>query len=83
MSIPITLEDVHASESFLDGLDSKARNPTGKFYKDQHAFALMDALSAGGSYARVALKDGASDEQKNDFTRFISRLEAGEAVCDL
>ena len=80
MSVPIALKDIHVSQPFLDGLDSMARNPTGKFYKDKHALALVATLAAQGSYARVTLVDGLGDEQKKHFDRFVSRLENGELV---
>lgn len=80
VSLPITLKDVHAPQTFLDGIDGVARNPTGKFYKDQYAIALADTLRAQESYARIVLSDSADAEQKKHFERFITRLEAGEMV---
>ena len=80
VSLPIALKDVRASQSFLDGLDGSARNPTGKFYKDQHAIALVDTLAAQGNYARVTLNIGSSDEHRQHFERFIARLQGGELV---
>ncbi|KAI0748119.1 hypothetical protein C8Q80DRAFT_718172 [Daedaleopsis nitida] len=83
VSVPIMLKDIHASQSFLDGLDAMARNPTGKFYKSQHAIALVSTLVALGSHARFALADGAGDDQKAHLERFISRLEAGELFIQM
>ena len=83
VSTPVTLRDVHASHTFLDGLDASARNPTGKFYKDNHAIALVDTLKAKGSYARVTPGEAATDDHQKHFERFISRLQSAELVCDL
>lgn len=83
ISVPITLKDVSASHTFLDGLDATARNPTGKFYKGDHATALVDALKAKASYARVTPGEAATDDHKKHLERFISRLQDGELVCDL
>ncbi|KAI0807314.1 hypothetical protein C8Q74DRAFT_1362835 [Fomes fomentarius] len=83
VSLPVVLKDVHASQSFLDGLDSSARSPTGKFYKDNHAVALADTLTSQGNSARIALSDGSNDGQKQHFKRFISRLQAGELFVQM
>ncbi|TBU65827.1 hypothetical protein BD310DRAFT_1034097 [Dichomitus squalens] len=83
VSVPITLKDVQASQTFLDGLDSTARNPTGKFYKDSHAIALVGTLKAKRSYARVVPGDASTDEQKKHFERFITRLRAGELFIQM
>lgn len=83
VSIPVTLKDVHASHTFLDGLDASARNPTGKFYKDNHAITLVDTLKAKESYARVTLGEAAIDDHKKHFERFVTRLQGAELVCDL
>lgn len=80
VSLPVVLKDVHASQPFLDGLDSSARSPTGKFYKDNHAVALADTFTSQGNSARIALSDGSIDDQTQHFKRFISRLQAGEMV---
>ena len=80
VSVPVAVKDVHASKSFLDGLDSTARNPTGKFYKDSYAVALVDTLRSKKSYARVVPSETTTDEQKKHFERFVSRLQAGELV---
>ncbi|KAI0721095.1 hypothetical protein C8T65DRAFT_254839 [Cerioporus squamosus] len=83
VSLPATLKDVHATQTFSAGLDSLARNPTGKFYKDEYAVALADTLRAQGSHARLALSDNANDEHKKHFERFISRLQAGEMFVQM
>ncbi|KAH9854226.1 hypothetical protein C2E23DRAFT_89037 [Lenzites betulinus] len=78
ISIPVTLKDTHAPTTFLEKIDANARNPTGKFYKDEAAIVLLNTLDPQASYARVALSDGTTDEQKKHFERFISRISAGE-----
>ncbi|PIL23993.1 hypothetical protein GSI_13744 [Ganoderma sinense ZZ0214-1] len=83
VSIPITLKDVHASHTFLDGLDATARNPTGKFYKDQHAIALVETLKAKASYARVTPGETATEDHKKHFERFISRLQNDELFIQM
>ncbi|RPD66132.1 hypothetical protein L226DRAFT_609031 [Lentinus tigrinus ALCF2SS1-7] len=83
VSLPVSLKDVHAPQTFMDGLNGMARNPTGKFYKDKYAIALVDTLQAQGSYARVTLSDTANEEQKKHFERFISRLQAGEMFIQM
>ena len=83
VSVPITLKDVHASHAFLDGLDAIARNPTGQFYQDSHAIALVNTLKPKESYARVTPGEAATDDHKKHFERFVSRLQNGELVCDL
>lgn len=80
VSLPITLKDTHASPAFLEKIDPSARNPTGKFYKDEHAIALVNTLGPQGSYARVTLSDDATEEQKKHFERFVSRMVSGELV---
>ena len=80
VTLPIMLEDGHASDSFLGSLDKKARSPTGKFYKEPHASALVDTLRPEGSFARMVLGDTASDDDKQHFNRFVSRLLSGELV---
>ena len=81
VSVPIVLGDVSkASESFLNNIDSKARNPAGKFYKEQYAIALADTLRTEGSYAKISIQDGVDDEQKKHFDRFVSRIQGGELV---
>lgn len=80
MSLPVTLKDVHAPSSFTENLDNVTRNPTGKFYKDPHSVAMVETLKANGSFARVVVSDGASQEQKAHFDRFIVRLQTGELV---
>ncbi|KAI0336521.1 hypothetical protein GY45DRAFT_1357916 [Cubamyces sp. BRFM 1775] len=83
VSLPIVLEDAHTSTPFLEKLDSTARNPTGKFYKDQYALSLVDTLRPQGTYAKVRLDDGATEEQKRHFERFLSRLQAGELFIQM
>lgn len=80
VSLPITLKDTHADITFLEKIDTNARNPTGKFYKDENSIALVNTLKPCKSYAKVALSDGATDEQKKHFERFVSRMLAGELV---
>ncbi|KAM5535164.1 hypothetical protein V8D89_011100 [Ganoderma adspersum] len=83
VSVPIALKDVYASHTFLDGLDATARNPTGKFYKDDHAIALVDTLKAKASYARVTAGEAATDDHKEHLERFISRLQNGELFIQM
>ncbi|RDX56777.1 hypothetical protein OH76DRAFT_1395910 [Lentinus brumalis] len=83
VSLSVALKDMHASQTFLGGLDPLARNPIGKFYKDEHALALVDTLRAQGSHARLALSDSANDEHKKHLERFISRLQAGEMFIQM
>ncbi|KAI0636976.1 hypothetical protein C8Q77DRAFT_1207118 [Trametes polyzona] len=83
VSLPITLKDTHAPTTFLENIDATARNPTGKFYKDQFAISLVNTLKPQGAYARVTLSDGATDEQKKHWERFVSRLTAGELFIQM
>ncbi|EIW60355.1 uncharacterized protein TRAVEDRAFT_57635 [Trametes versicolor FP-101664 SS1] len=83
VSLPITLKDTHADVTFLEKIDTNARNPTGKFYKDENSIALVNTLKPCKSYARVALSDGATDEQKKHFERFVSRMLAGELFIQM
>ncbi|OJT06209.1 hypothetical protein TRAPUB_2940 [Trametes pubescens] len=83
VSLPITLKDTHADIAFLEKIDTNARNPTGKFYKDEHSIAMANTLKPCKSYARVVLSDGATDEQKKHFERFVSRMLAGELFLQM
>ncbi|KAI0374886.1 hypothetical protein BV20DRAFT_1110710 [Pilatotrama ljubarskyi] len=83
VSLPLTLKDTHASTSFLEQLDATARNPSGKFYKDQSAIALVNTLRPHGSYAWVATSEDATEEHKKHFQRFVSRLVAGEMFIQM
>ncbi|KAI0670388.1 hypothetical protein C8Q78DRAFT_1035963 [Trametes maxima] len=83
VSVPIILKDTHAQQTFLEKLDATARNPTGKFYKDQAAFDLVDSFRSQGSYARVVPNDDASEDHKKHFERFLSRLVAGELFVQM
>ncbi|KAH9901369.1 hypothetical protein C8Q73DRAFT_752549 [Cubamyces lactineus] len=83
VSLPVVLEDAHASTPFLEKLDSTARNPSGKFYKDQYALSLANTLRPQGTYAKVRLDDGTTEEQKKHFERFLSRLQAGELFIQM
>ncbi|KAI0831301.1 hypothetical protein BC628DRAFT_1462070 [Trametes gibbosa] len=78
VSLPVMLKDTRATTTFLEKIDANARNPTGKFYKDQAAISLVNTVDPQTSYARVALSDGATDEQKQHFDRFVARIVAGE-----
>ncbi|OSC97102.1 hypothetical protein PYCCODRAFT_1419963 [Trametes coccinea BRFM310] len=83
VSIPVTLQDVHGPASFVENLDSTARNPTGKFYKDQFAFALLNSLRPQGSYARISLSEGAAEDEKKHLARFAERLRSGELFIQM
>ncbi|KAI0362093.1 hypothetical protein OH77DRAFT_1389918, partial [Trametes cingulata] len=83
VSLPLTLKDTHGPPSFLEQLDATARNPSGKFYKDQSAIALVNALRPQGTYARVTLSEDATEEHRKHFERFVSRLVAGEMFIQM
>ncbi|TCD63617.1 hypothetical protein EIP91_005168 [Steccherinum ochraceum] len=79
----LTLEEVHAPkddtrkklDEIVAGGDSQV---PGKFYKGEHALSLANAFSAGGSCARGALEDSATQEDKDHFRRFKARLLEGD-----
>ncbi|KAJ3004831.1 hypothetical protein NUW54_g4626 [Trametes sanguinea] len=83
VSIPATLQDVHGPTSFAENLDSTARNPTGHFYKDQYAFALLNTLRPQGSYARLSLSEDATEDAKKHLARFVERLRSGELFIQM
>ncbi|CDO68290.1 hypothetical protein BN946_scf184799.g17 [Trametes cinnabarina] len=83
VSIPVVIREARAPASFLDNLDNVARNPTGKFYKDQYASALLDTLRPQGSYTKLTLNEGATEEQKRHFSRFVGRLRANELFIQM
>lgn len=77
VSVPLLLKDIHSEKS--DASFSKPMAP-GKFYKSEHALALLDALRAADFSAKLEIDPAASDAQKEHFERFCSRLRAGELV---
>ncbi len=83
--LPVILKDVHPpSRPQSMPLDAIVTNinpgPPAKFYKSPHTETLVNAFRAEGSCARVVLEDGAGPQEKKNFERFRSRLQAGELV---
>lgn len=83
--LPVVLRDVYPAKvpslkSLNTIIDNASRGPAGKFYRGEHATALVNAFKAEGSCARIVLDEKANDKQKQHFERLILRLKEGDVV---
>lgn len=86
VTISIVLKDIFqvtGSPSLEDIVVANPKGPPGKFYRQEIASTLLDAIQPGGSSARVEVGEGADGSQSQHFERFRDRLEEGELVCPL
>ncbi|KAF9464785.1 hypothetical protein BDZ94DRAFT_1255878 [Collybia nuda] len=76
ISIPVTLTPTSPSSSINLGMGQGG--PSGKFYQLQPALSLLDTLRTSGSSARIDLDVNVTNEQRDHFQHFHSRLRSGD-----
>jgi hypothetical protein len=77
VSIPIVLRNASQSISNSLSLNMGSNGTPGKFYCAEAALVLLGAIRAGGSSVIVDVDQEASPEDKEGFSSFSSRLQAG------
>ncbi|KAI0322253.1 hypothetical protein OF83DRAFT_1095285 [Amylostereum chailletii] len=85
LTIPIVVKDITPptsipSSSLEEILSEWREGLPGKLYNEQAALSLLEAVDTGGSAARIALPDSCSEQDKEAFTSFHSRLTGGNLV---
>jgi hypothetical protein len=83
VTVPLVLKDVYqitGSPSLDAVVAANPKGPPGKFYRQEVASALLDALRPGGSSARIEISDVINENDRQHFERFRTRLEGGELV---
>lgn len=80
ITIPIQLKDIYQQgaeyPSLQEVVTQHPRGPPGKYYNEEVTAKLVQALTAGGSSARVEVEDNHQEQ----FTMFRGRLEEGQLV---
>uniref|UniRef100_A0A8H7Y5I2 DNA repair protein rhp54 n=1 Tax=Psilocybe cubensis TaxID=181762 RepID=A0A8H7Y5I2_PSICU len=82
VSIPILLDETATLPNPMS-LRVGGTGIPGKFYNPNAAITLLGTVRAGGAFALADMDQDANDEETKHFTRFSSRLGAGDIVIPL